>query len=171
MTEKNLDEAELLFWAFGHAVYAAQTLERGIKLLLRVIDSEREKSGLPKFFADIDDPKIKKSLGSIFSDALKVEYITEKEKKMIWEAVRTRNILAHSYWGEKQILASLKPKGREWLVGDLFECKAKCQKADKIIESLINQYLAQYGVTVESLSTPIFEEHWENREPPENVLQ
>ncbi|MCP4336150.1 MAG: hypothetical protein GY785_26195, partial [Gammaproteobacteria bacterium] len=130
----NIKESEILFWAFGHAVYAAQTLERGVKLLLYVVDGEREKSGLPKLFADLDNPRIKKSLGTLFNDALKVEYLTNKEKDIIWAAINVRNVLVHSYWGEKQILASLKPKGREWLVADLLECKEKGQRADKIIE-------------------------------------
>jgi len=170
MTEPALEESEPLFWAFGHAVYAAQLLERGVLLLLVVVESEKEKSGLPQTSVGLDDPKSHKTLGTLFNEVLEVEYITEAEKKIIWKAINNRNILVHSYWGKKQTLASLTAPGRKWLVSDLLRRKEQCRKADEIISSCIDRYLSKYGTSIDALSTPLFEQWQNDEEPPDEVL-
>src|SRR5688572_12013513 len=126
MGAPTLKESEPLFWAYGHAVYAAQSLERGVRLLLEVVDSERRKSSLKPLNFNLDDPNSHKTLGTLFKDVLKVEFVTEAEKKIVWQAVRDRNILVHSYWDEKHTLATLTSKGRKWLIADLLQRKDLC---------------------------------------------
>jgi len=170
MNKLKPQETEPLFWAYGHAVYAAQLLEHGIRLLLSVIDNERMKSGLPEIKLDIDNKKAHKTLGTLFNDALKLEYITEQEKKIIWLAIKDRNVLVHTYWDDKHITATLKPKGREWLINDLLQRKEHCNKADSIITSLINQYLTKYGTSIDALSAPVVEQWQNDVEPPNDIL-
>lgn len=170
MSKPKPQESEPLFWAYGHAVYAAQILEHGIQLLLLVVDNERKKSGLSQLNVELDDPKSKITLGPLFNKALKVEYITKPEEQMIWSAISDRNILVHSYWDEKHILASLNPNGRKWLINDLLQRKEHCRKADSIISSLIDQYLTKYGTSIDALSAPVFEQWKNDVEPPDDVI-
>jgi hypothetical protein len=135
-----------------------------------VVSNERKKEGLSQLNAELDNPKSNKTLGPLFNEALKVEYITEPEKKIIWSAIRDRNILVHSYWDAKHTLASLTPEGREWLISDLLQRKEHCRKADDIISSLIDQYLAKYGTSIDSISTPVFEQWVNDVEPPDEVI-
>lgn len=83
MSEPNFKEIEPLFLAFGHAVFAAQLLESGMRLLLFVVEHERDKAGLPKLQIHLDDPNQNKTLGTLFKEVLTVEYITEAENKII----------------------------------------------------------------------------------------
>ena len=172
MRKMREEETEPLFWAYGHAVYAAQGLEQGLMLLLKVIDGERAKSGLKKLNVELDNPRSHKTIGRLFDEVLGIEYLTEAEKKIIWSAVKTRNVLVHSYWRGKYVRAMLTVDGRKWLIDDLLRKKDLCRKADDIVESLINQYLSKYGYTVGSISSSLVDALWENEnEPPDDLLQ
>jgi hypothetical protein len=170
MSKPNIRESEPLFWAFGHAVYAAQLLEHGMRLLLHVVNYERQRANLPLATLDIDSSEPPKTLGTLFNEVLAAEYITDAERRFVWAAVRDRNVLVHSYWDEKHTLATLTPKGREWIIADLLERKKRCRRADEIISSLVDRYLAAYGTSISEISAPLFETWQNDNEPPADVL-
>jgi len=170
MGKPDSKETEPLFWAYGHAVYAAQLLERGMRLLLEIIRKEREKSGVENTGLQLEDIDSIKMLGILFKSVKEVEHITNSEEKIIYKAIKCRNILVHSYWSERQISATLTPEGRKWLIDDLMRRKEDCRKAEDIISSLIDRYLSIHGTTIEALAIPLYEK-WQNDElPPDDVI-
>lgn len=171
MSKADAEETGPVFLAYGQAVYAAQLLEHGLRALLNVIDLDRKHSGLEELELELDDPGIQKSLNTLFGDLLRIEYITEAEKKTIRRAIKDRNVLVHSYWGEKNILATLFTDGRAWLIDDLGQRRERCGKANDIVSSIIERYLARYGTSVEALAAPLLEQWRNDAEPPDEVLK
>lgn len=160
-----------IFWAYGLAVYHAQLIENGLQLLLSVIVHERKKEGLSESDLSIDNSQNVKTLGKLFKDALQHKYFTKEAERKVWKAIDTRNLLVHAYWRkEKNIKALLTPKGREWLVSNLFKLKEQCREADRIITALVDQYLSRYGTSIEALSPPISEIWQSDEEPPDHIL-
>jgi hypothetical protein len=140
MGKPTAEETAPIFAAYGHAVYAAQSLERALRLLLDVVSYKRRERGATPVNVDLDHPDSHKTLRPLFEDVLRVEYVTGAEQKVVWEAVRNRNTLVHSYWDEEHVLATLTPRGRTWLVANLRQHYKRCRKADAIISSMIDRY-------------------------------
>jgi len=165
------DAAAPIMWAYGLAVYHAQMFEGGARRLLSVSICERKKERLSATDVSIDNLQNDKRLRRVFQNALKLEHFTEIEKRKVDKAIDTRNRLVHAYWDEKHIKAALTPKGREWLVSDLLKLKEQFREADRIMTSLIDQYLSQYGTSLDAFSPPISEIWQSDEEPPDDVLQ
>jgi hypothetical protein len=171
MNDPEQNELTAVFSAYGHAVYSAQILENGIRGLLAIVDHERKKAGKPALKLRLDDADANKTLGTLFEDLMTVEFVTEAEKVLIWRAVHDRNVLVHSYWDEKHILAMLNLEGRDWLIKNLSVRTHRCTKADKITTSFIDTHLREYGTSTDTLLAPLFD-HWENdNEPPDEILR
>src|SRR5690606_10474304 len=111
--------------------------------------------GLPELVPQSAHDKAK-MLGDLFPLALRYEAFSDAERKQIWEAIRLRNLLIHNYWTERTVLATLTPGGRKWLVSDLRARREELRDADRTITKFVDSYLAEHGVSVESLSMPLF---------------
>lgn len=163
-----------VFEAFGAAVFEAQLLEHGLGLLLKVIDHERQKEGLPPGKVDFDRPGAPKTIGKLFQEVRAVEYLTDAERKSIEKGVKMRNFLIHAYWASdgSRVKAMLTARGREWLVEDLDRIRETCRKADRLVSKFVDQYLAKYGTSIGALSEPLWQQFETdvNEEPPDDVL-
>ena len=157
-----------LFEAFGAAVFEAQLLEHGLKLLLTGIDLEREKAGRPPRMAmNLDAPDAPKTIGQLFRDVKAAEYLTDAEQKIISRGVKERNFLVHGYWGQKQTLAMLSVDGREWLIKDLARIRETCNKAGRLVTRFIDGYLARsYGKSTHELSAALWDQFESSEDPP-----
>ena len=160
-----------LFEAFGAAVFEAQLLEHGLKLLLMGIDLEREKEGRPPRKVDLDSPDAPKTIGRLFREVMSAEYLTDAEQRIISRGIKERNFLVHSYWGKKQTLAMVTLEGREWLIDDLTRIREICRKAGRLVSKLIDGYLARnYGTSMDELSAPLWDQFECSEDPPIDSL-
>ena len=156
-----------LFEAFGAAVFEAQLLEHGLKLLLKGIDLEREKEGRPPRMVNLDSPDASKTVGQLFREVMSAEYLTDAEHKIISRGIKERNFLVHSYWGHKPTLAMLTVEGRKWLVNDLQRIREACRKAGRLVSTLIDGYLGRmYESSMDELSAPLWEQFESSQDPP-----
>lgn len=169
MPEPTSRELAPIFSTYGHAVYTCHLLEEGLALLLSVIDEERRRQKLPPRPIPMD-PRSPKTIGVLFSEVRAVEYLTDPEIRQIQSATRVRNLLIHSYWGERTMQATLTPAGRAWIVEDLEKKRIQLRDADRLVTKFVNSYLAKYSVSVESLSAHVFEEYVSDDGPPDEVL-
>ena len=169
MPEPKKEEIAPLFEAYGAACYEAQHLEGALKLLLIIIAEKQQARSASKSDSVIGSAETNKTLGDLFKDARNKEYFTSAEQKTINRAIKERNFLIHSYWN-KRIQYSLTPKGRSWLVQNMTELRDLMRTATTIVNSLIDKYLEQYGVSVEYFASKT-EEVWESDlEPPPGLL-
>lgn len=155
--------------ALGAATFEAQHLENGLYLLLRLID-EIQSQGKPANPPSLDSPDAPQTIGQLFREVRMRKYLTNAEKSAIQDGVRERNALIHAYWGEKRTLALMTPAGRSWIVKDLNRIREVCRKAGRIVDSIIDRYLKEYGASLQSLSNPLWESWQSGEEPPPDVL-
>ncbi len=81
----------------------------------------------------------------------KSEYLTRAEQKQIRKAIKERNILVHSYLVDKSELL-LTPEGRKEMLKDIRRVQNLLRKADDIIESLVDRYLAEHEVDLDEIT-------------------
>lgn len=169
MPDPIADETAPIFRAYGHAVYTCHLLEDALGLLLSVIDEERRRQNLPPRLSP-SDPRLPKTIGVLFAEVRSVEYLTAPEIRQIQDAARVRNLLIHSYWGNRKMQAMLTPTGRAWVIEDLEKKRIQLRDADRLVTKFVNSYLARYGDSVESLSAHVFDEYVSDDGPPDVVL-
>jgi len=147
-----------VFWAYGLAVFHAQSLERSIRLLFATIVQERKRE-LSDAGYNIEALRKTPSLKNLFDKIWEIEGISDSVGKMISETIQDRNALVHSYWKKNkedfQALSTI--KGREQICSDFLQLKDQFQEADRIITALIDKYLSRYGMSIDTLSAPFFE--------------
>jgi hypothetical protein len=170
MSEPSQSELATVLASYGNAVFACTLLESGLRLLLGVAADARKRQGVPDPLDTAKSGKAK-MLGELFPLALQYEAFTEQERKQVWDAIRLRNLLIHNYWTAQSTLAFRTEQGREWLVEDLEIKRVQIRDADRIISHYVDSYLAEHGVSIESLSAPAFAEYEPNAGPPNSVLQ
>jgi hypothetical protein len=158
-----------VFEALGAAVFEAQHLERALYLLLQLLDdkpsNEKQISSI-----SIDKPSAPQTIGQLFREVRMRKYLTPADKTLIQEGVRERNALVHAYWGDKRTMALLTPAGRMWLCNDLGRIREVCRKAGRVVDSIIDGFLKDYGSTLNGLSNPLWEDWESGEEPPPDVL-
>lgn len=169
MSEFQHNDIKPVYEALGAAVFEAQHLERGLTLLLALMD-EKLNQGKPRNPAPLDSPEAPKTIGRLFHEVRMRKYLTDAVKKAIHLGVRERNGLIHAYWDEKRTLALMTPAGRAWIVKDLDRIREVCRKAGRSVDLIIDNYLKDYGASLHDLSNQLWES-WElGNEPPPDVL-
>lgn len=155
-------DVALVFAEFGAAVHDAQILESALGLLMALVSKYQDaqfSAGPEKALCGSGEEK---TLGEIFRAVKKKEYFTPAEEKIIRGAIRTRNKLVHSFMHEKapQMLA---PKGRRSVLSEVLEVRDTLKGATRVVDSLIDKYLAEYGASVESIKAHL-EQFWQTDE-------
>jgi hypothetical protein len=169
MTEFQQSDITPVFEALGAAVFEAQHLERGLFLLITLMD-EKSGQGKSRDPAPLDRPEAPKTIGLLFREVRMRKYLIDAEKKAISDGVRERNGLIHSYWNGKRTPALMTPAGRAWLVNDLDRIRGVCYKAGRIVDSIVDRYLKDYGASLDGLSSQLLEIWEPGSTPPPEVL-
>lgn len=150
MTKPNDEELGPVFRAYGAACFSAQNLEGTLRFLL-VLNAAHEKK---RFTTDviklIESETAKNTLRELFDAASRSEYFTDIEKRTVQNAIKKRNSLIHSYW-DSQITNLSSPDGRARVVDDLYRARDIIRKANSILTSLNDRYLAEYNLSTEKL--------------------
>lgn len=150
MTKPNEEELGPVFRAYGAACFSAQNLEGTLRFLL-VLNAAHEKK---RFTTDViklvESETAKNTLRELFDAASRSEYFTDIEKRTVQNAIKKRNSLIHSYW-DSQITNLSSPDGRARVVDDLYRARDIIRKANSIVTSLNDRYLAEYNLNTEKL--------------------
>lgn len=140
-----------VFAEFGGAVHTAQRLEFGLTLLLAFAVKFDEATVGKSTVDRLSTKDAEKTLGELWHAVKKSEYVTRAEQKQIRKAIKERNVLVHSYLVDKGELL-LTPKGREEMLVDIRRIQNLLRKADEIVESLVDRYLAEYQVDLDEIT-------------------
>lgn len=159
-----------VFWAYGLAVFHAQSLERSVRLLFAVIVQERGEE-LSEAGFDISALLKTPSLRNLFNNILEIEDIPGPVEKMISDTIDDRNALVHSSWNKnvKDFRSLSTIKGREQIYSDFLQLKDQFREADRIVTALIDKYLSRHGMSIDTLSAPFFEKFQNDLETLDNV--
>ena len=136
---------------FGGAIHTAQRLEFGLTLLLAFAVKFDEATIGRSAVDRLSTKDAEKTLGELWHAVKKSEYVTQAEQKQIRKAIKERNMLVHSYLVDKGELL-LTPKGREEMLADIRRIQKSFRKADEIVESLVDRYLAEHDVDLEEVT-------------------
>ena len=151
------------------ALFEAQHLEKGLSLLLRVMD-EKGGRGQAAVATPLDNPEAPQTIGKLFREVRMRKYLTDAERSAIQAGVKERNVLIHAYWGGKHTLALARPAGRAWLCADLDRIREIIRRAGRLVDSIIDRNLKVSGTSLAELSSS-FEDQWESGiEPPPDIL-
>jgi hypothetical protein len=140
-----------VFAEFGGAIQTAQRLEFGLTLLL-AFAVKFDEATIGKSTVDrLSTRDAEKTLGELWHAVKKSEYVTRAEQKQIRKAIKERNMLVHSYLVDKSELL-LTPKGRDEMLADIKRIQILFRKADEIVESLVDRYLAEHEVDLDEIT-------------------
>ena len=142
--------AEELFMAYGGACHAAQLLEHSFRFLLIAQRSAEKQSLSMNHMQSIETETMRTNLRSLFEILKKREYLTDKEHKIIVNAIRKRNYLIHECFSPIRH-SSLTSEGRKSSLKEIREIREELNSAREIIESLADRYLVEFGLSTEIL--------------------
>lgn len=146
------DQHELapIYAEFGAAVHDTQVLEFGLVLLMALATRYDNAQFTSDAVKALSSAQAGQTLGELFRAVRKKEYFTSPERKAIHKAIRLRNDLVHRFMVDKveQFLSS---DGRQTLLDEVRGIREAVQAADRIIASLIDRYLEEYGTSLEEL--------------------
>jgi len=146
------EQAELtpIYAEFGAAVHDTQVLEFGLVLLMALATRYDDAHFTREAVRALSSAHAGQTLGEIFKSVRKKEYFTSPERKAIHKAIRLRNELVHRFMVDK-VEQILTPEGRQSLLEELHGIREAVQAADRIIASLLDRYLEEYGTSLEEL--------------------
>ncbi len=146
------EQSELtpIYAEFGAAVHDTQVLEFGLVLLMALATRYDDAHFTSEAVRALSSAHAGKTLGEIFKAVRKKEYFTSPERKAIHKAIRLRNELVHRFMVDK-VEQVLSPEGRHALQEELRGIRDAVQAADRIIASLLDRYLEEYGTSLEEL--------------------
>jgi hypothetical protein len=146
------EQSELapVYAEFGAAVHDTQVLEFGLVLLMALAtryDDADFSSAAVESLSSVDAGK---TVGELFRAVRRKEHFTTPERKAIHKAIRLRNDLVHRFLVHK-VEALLTADGRQELVSEIRRIRKAVQRADRIVASLIDRYLEEYGTSLDEL--------------------
>lgn len=139
-----------VFAEFGGAVHIAQRLEFGLTLLLAFAVKFDEAVIGKTTVERLSTKNAEQTLGELWHAVKKSEYLTKPEQNAIRKAIKERNVLVHSYFMDKGE-SLLTEEGRSEMIGEIRGMQASLMKADEIVESLVDRYLAEHDVDVDEI--------------------
>jgi hypothetical protein len=163
MTTIQSKDLAAMFHAYGTAIFEGQHLEKGLHLLLYLIDHDLVTRGKARIRLAIDAPNSYRKLGELFEQVQIFEYLTGAERKLIQQGLKTRNLLVHSFWGAERVKRTTTPYGRKEVVTELNKLREQCRKAGQLVDSFIDQHLAKAGTSLHEASRPLWEK-WQGDE-------
>ena len=144
------DDLVPIYAEFGAAVHDTQVLEFGLVLLMALATRYDDANFTPEAVKALSSSQAGQTLGELFKAVRKKEYFTSPERKSIHKAIRLRNDLVHRFMVDK-VEQFLSPEGRATLLDEVRGIREAVQSADRIIASLIDRYLEEYGTSLEEL--------------------
>lgn len=139
-----------IYAEFGAAVHDTQVLEFGLVLLMALATRYDNAQFTSDAVKALSSAQAGQTLGELFRAVRKKEYFTSPERKAIHKAIRLRNDLVHRFMVDK-VEQFLSPEGRQSLLDETRGIREAVQAADRIIASLIDRYLEEYGTSLEEL--------------------
>jgi len=116
------------------------------------------------------NPEGIKTLGALFHNVLTVEVVSERDRELIWQAIKVRNWLMHDYWSTKgnprSAVLLLTPDGRRELIEELRGVWRRLRKATGLVHALIDQYLAAHGLSMQQFMERTAAVYLSDIEPP-----
>jgi hypothetical protein len=162
------DDLVPIYAEFGAAVHDTQVLEFGLVLLMALATRYDDAHFTPEAVKALSSSQAGQTLGELFRAVRKKEYFTSPERKSIHKAIRLRNDLVHRFMVDK-VEQFLSPEGRATLLDEIRGIRGAVQSADRIIASLIDRYLEEYGTSLEELqdyASELFPKEQAAEEPP-----
>lgn len=146
------EQAELapIYAEFGAAVHDTQVLEFGLVLLMALATRYDDARFTKEAVRALSSAHAGQTLGELFRVVRKQEYFTSPERKAIHKAIRLRNELVHRFMVER-VERVLSADGRRELLEEIRGIREAVQAADRIIASLIDRYLEEYGTSLDEL--------------------
>ena len=135
---------------FGAAIHDTQVLEFGLVLLMALATRYEDAKFDSDAVSNLSSAQAGQTIGELFRAVRKKEHFTSPERKAIHKAIRLRNDLVHRFMIDK-VEHLLTVEGRKDLVEELQAIRRAVQYADKIIASLMNHYLDEYGASLDEL--------------------
>lgn len=135
---------------FGAAVHDTQVLEFGLVLLMALATRYDEADFGSHAVESLSSVDAGKTVGELFRAVRKKEHFTSPERKAIHKAIRLRNDLVHRFMVQK-VEALLTEEGRQSLLREIRGIRQAVQRGDRIVASLIDRYLEEYGTSLEEL--------------------
>jgi len=145
-------QAELapVYAEFGAAIHDTQVLEFGLVLLMALATRYEDAKFDSDAVSNLSSAQAGQTIGELFRAVRKKEHFTSPERKAIHKAINLRNDLVHRFMVDK-VERLLSVEGRKDLVEELQAIRRSVQYADKIIASLMNHYLDEYGASLDEL--------------------
>jgi hypothetical protein len=168
MPQPTSEDLNPVFRAYGEACFMAQTLEGALRMLLvhaTGFEKGRMSMDIVRF---VESETARDTLRRLFDKAKEKEYFTSAEHKKINRAIELRNFLVHGYWDKHALLLS-KRDGRQWITEDLEDARDSLHEANGIVTSLCDKYLAEHGLSMESVKR-MANSTWEGASEPPNEL-
>lgn len=144
------EELAPIYAEFGAAVHDTQVLEFGLVLLMALATRYDDAHFTAEAVRALSSAHAGQTLGELFRVVRKKEYFTSPERKSIHKAIRLRNELVHRFMVDR-VEQILSPEGRQTLLEEIRGIRGAVQNADRIIASLIDRYLEEYGTSLEEL--------------------
>lgn len=98
----------------------------------------------------VESETAKNTLRELFDVARRKEHFTDIEGQTVLNAIKKRNLLIHSYWDNHTNLLTTSG-GRERVTDELYAIREYLRKANAIVTSLNDRYLADYHLSTEDL--------------------
>lgn len=144
---------------FGLAIYLAQVLDHGIVNALVV--SQHIPNNLKSFKSQeewesavdafMDGLFASKTLGRLIGALKSAITLPEELGKLLSDALKTRNWLAHHYFRER-VLEFMSSSGRDQMIEELVGAQKLLSSADKELDQLVRSLREQYGMTEEAIA-------------------
>ena len=141
-----------VFAFFGLVAYSAQVLEHAalnLALVLRLPSVDQiTKEDFDKLYQHFS----RKTFGGLISAARGVVEVTERQEKVLKDAVDLRNYITHHYFRDRaEDFVSV--AGQREMKGEIQQFIAQLTEADQVLTSLYQPLWDKYGVTEEYIQT------------------
>ncbi len=144
------EELAPVYAEFGAAVHDTQVLEFGLVLLMALATRYDNAHFTKEAVKALSSAHAGQTLGELFRVVRKKEHFTSPERKAIHKAIRLRNELVHRFMVDR-VEQVLSPEGRQSLLQEIRGIRESVQSADRIIASLVDRYLEEYGTSLDEL--------------------
>ena len=135
---------------FGLAMYHAQCLERILAMALASVYRPNGRTPTKHQLRDLLETNYQKTLGDLVRQLRTTVPIDERLEKLLSEALKKRNWLAHDYFWERAA-AFCRSDERKSMVAELDEAADFFLKVDQEFRGVLDQWLAKRGITQEIL--------------------
>ena len=144
-----MNKLDPVVFKLGAALYICQIFENSLVLLHQLID-EAEK--IPGKTEKIGDDYSKKTLGKLINLLKPRIDVPPKALDFIFDAITVRNEIVHGYLTTSENMVKFESEdGLSFLAADLQGKTNEIRARDLFVCKLIDEYLAKYGTSTETL--------------------